>query len=328
MGSQPASSARWDVRLHSRDVEEVRGYLDANGFTLGIDARQAARLNMRTLGVRLPGVYIAYMQYGAPVTVQANPGRDDYWLLIPIRGSIETGENEYDPRRAVALSYPAIGGSSIKAEANGVRTMVKILPTTINRELTALLGRPPSAPLELAPVINLTQGYGRILVGYLSLALSGFARGDSLLRNPISAISFEHFILSGLLMSHPHNYSDELERLDRAITPRAVKRAIDYMEAHIEEPITLVDVVGASGISGRTLFKHFKEYRGVSPMRYLRAARFERARDELRRSEPEATVMDVATRWGFEHMGRFAVEYRRRFGESPSQTLGKRRHRR
>ena len=59
----------------------------------------------------------------------------------------------------------------------------------------------------------------------------------------------------------------------------------------------------------------------------LRAARFERARDELRRSEPEATVTDVATRWGFDHMGRFAVEYRRRFGESPSQTLGKRRHR-
>ena len=63
-------------------------------------------------------------------------------------------------------------------------------------------------------------------------------------------------------------------------------------------------------------------------MRYLRTARFESVRDELRRCEPEMCVTDVAIRWGFEHMGRFAVEYRKRFGESPSQTLGKRRRRR
>ena len=29
----------------------------------------------------------------------------------------------------------------------------------------------------------------------------------------------------------------------------------------------------------------------------------------------------LAARWGFTHLGRFAVEYRRRYGSSPSQTL-------
>ena len=98
MDFAPAASARWDVSLHSRDADEVRGYLDGNGFTLGIDARQAARLNMRTFGLRLPNIYIGYMQYGAPVTVRANPGRDDYWVLFPIRGNLDAYGRDYDLR--------------------------------------------------------------------------------------------------------------------------------------------------------------------------------------------------------------------------------------
>ena len=33
-----------------------------------------------------------------------------------------------------------------------------------------------------------------------------------------------------------------------------------------------------------------------------------------------ALLLDIASLWGFDHMGRFAVEYRRRFGERPSDT--------
>jgi AraC-like DNA-binding protein len=44
----------------------------------------------------------------------------------------------------------------------------------------------------------------------------------------------------------------------------------------------------------------------------------------LRRAEPEENVISIASRWGFLHMGRFAAVYRKRFGEAPSETLGKR----
>jgi hypothetical protein len=33
---------------------------------------------------------------------------------------------------------------------------------------------------------------------------------------------------------------------------------------------------------------------------------------------------EIALRWGFAHLGRFAVEYRQRFGESSPETLGRR----
>jgi transcriptional regulator GlxA family with amidase domain len=60
-------------------------------------------------------------------------------------------------------------------------------------------------------------------------------------------------------------------------------------------------------------------------MRYVRNARFERVRESLLRAEAEESVTEIAVGWGFTHMGRFSVEYRKRFGESPSETLRKRR---
>jgi transcriptional regulator GlxA family with amidase domain len=54
-------------------------------------------------------------------------------------------------------------------------------------------------------------------------------------------------------------------------------------------------------------------------MRYLRDARFERVREALLRAQDQS-VTQVAMRWGFYHLGRFAVDYRKRFGEMPSET--------
>ena len=107
--------------------------------------------------------------------------------------------------------------------------------------------------------------------------------------------------------------------------PRDVKRAIDYIEANLAAPVRLSDIVAASDVPGRTLLKHFERFRGVSPMEYLRAARFEAVRQALQDEGTGDTVADVATAWGFSHMGRFATEYRKRFGERPSETRRARR---
>jgi transcriptional regulator GlxA family with amidase domain len=127
--------------------------------------------------------------------------------------------------------------------------------------------------------------------------------------------------MTALLLSHPHNYSDALSRLERSIAPRDVRRAVEYIEAHLDEAVTVADLVRATGVAGRTLFMHFKSFKGVSPMRYLRGARLRKAREALLRAEPEASVTDIAMNAGFTHMGRFSSTYRRRFGESPSETL-------
>lgn len=115
-----------------------------------------------------------------------------------------------------------------------------------------------------------------------------------------------------------------MRRLAQPVAPRDVRRAIDYIEANLDQPIAIADLVKATGVAGRTLFMHFKEFKGVSPMRYLRNARLRRVREALLRADPSATVIGIAMSAGFSHMGRFSQTYRRLFGESPSATLGRR----
>src|SRR4051794_1700343 len=103
--------------------------------------------------------------------------------------------------------------------------------------------------------------------------------------------------------------------------PRGVRRALEAMRANVGHDWTIAELAQAAGLSGRTLQRQFKFFLGKTPWTALSDLRFEAARRELLRGLPETKVMDVAPRYGFAHYGRFAVEYRRRFDETPSTTL-------
>jgi transcriptional regulator GlxA family with amidase domain len=100
-----------------------------------------------------------------------------------------------------------------------------------------------------------------------------------------------------------------------------VRRAQQYIGAHLDDAMTVGDVAAAAGVTHRTLYKHFHDARGVSPMRYARDCRFAQAREALLHAGPQDSVTTIAVHWGFCHLGRFSVEYRKRYGETPSETL-------
>jgi AraC family ethanolamine operon transcriptional activator len=102
-----------------------------------------------------------------------------------------------------------------------------------------------------------------------------------------------------------------------------VDRAIDFMEARLARNIELKDICDALRISPRTLRYSFEAIVGVSPTHYLLARRLYGARCDLARPCLAGTVEEVALRWGFWHMGRFAQHYRLTFGERPSETCSR-----
>jgi AraC family ethanolamine operon transcriptional activator len=104
---------------------------------------------------------------------------------------------------------------------------------------------------------------------------------------------------------------------------RAVaRRAEEYMEAHLHLPRTVREICAAIDVSERTLEYAFREQFGLGPLAYYKARRLNAVREQLKRAKPEATAIHaVACRWGFRHTGGFAADYRRQFGELPSQTV-------
>jgi AraC-like DNA-binding protein len=102
----------------------------------------------------------------------------------------------------------------------------------------------------------------------------------------------------------------------------AMGRFEDFLTANHHHPAYLAEICAATGVSERTLRVCCQENLGVSPVRYLWLRRMHLARRALIRADPEAvTVTEVASDYGFGELGRFSVQYRALFGESPSASL-------
>ena len=101
----------------------------------------------------------------------------------------------------------------------------------------------------------------------------------------------------------------------------AVRRARAYIENHADSPLTVADIAEAARVSVRALQLGFRRELDTTPMGYLRRVRLDAARAELLQAGDETLVADVARRWAFVNLGRFAAQYRARFGENPADTL-------
>lgn len=105
--------------------------------------------------------------------------------------------------------------------------------------------------------------------------------------------------------------------------PGVVRRAVAFIEANADQDIGLGEIAAAARIGARGVQHAFRKHRDTTPMEYLRQVRMDRAHRALQAADPTRgdRVAAVAARWGFVHAGRFSVEYRRRYGCSPSKTL-------
>jgi transcriptional regulator GlxA family with amidase domain len=139
---------------------------------------------------------------------------------------------------------------------------------------------------------------------------------------PAMSRQLGRLIMTGLLVSQTHNYTEALTRPRAVPGSKPIRNALELIESQPTEIETVTDIAASVGLSVRALDKGFHRYVGTPPMAYLRQVRMARAHDELLGADPERTTAStVARKWGFGHYGRFAADYARRFGRKPSETL-------
>lgn len=101
----------------------------------------------------------------------------------------------------------------------------------------------------------------------------------------------------------------------------AMNRAVRILSDHDQFPINIEALCTMVGASWATLQRAFAEEFGVTPSSYIKSRRLSAVQTELIKRGPDAMICNVANRWGFWHMGSFAADYRKQFGELPSETL-------
>lgn len=101
---------------------------------------------------------------------------------------------------------------------------------------------------------------------------------------------------------------------------QTIQGAIDYMEAHITEPITYADVAKSLYLSGFHFHRVFSMVAGITPAEYLRRRRLSLAGEAL--SAGGGKVLDVALQYGYDSPESFTKAFTRFHGITPSAARG------
>ncbi|WP_353945744.1 AraC family transcriptional regulator [Streptomyces sp. HUAS MG91] len=275
--------------------------------------------------LELGGITVGDLRCGADVRVRCGE-LGSYHVNIPL-GSPMSWHQSSRPSQltlpGAAAVFQPVGTTAVDHwTGEGRIVALKIERPLLERRVEELTGRTLRGPLVLDPGLDLTRGRGRAWARLVGTLVDDLYEDVHLLQHPLVAAPLRDALVNGLLLSTGHHYRDVLDRPAQGLRPAPVKRAMDAMRERPEHPFTTAELAGQARVGVRWLQEAFARYVGMPPMAYLRSVRLERAHADLLAADPRtASVSDIAQRWGFGHLGRFAEQYRAKYGQVPSRTL-------
>jgi transcriptional regulator GlxA family with amidase domain len=104
-------------------------------------------------------------------------------------------------------------------------------------------------------------------------------------------------------------------RIRGGLPPRAVRRVREYIEAHLEENVSIQVLADIAGLSLAHFARAFKRSEGLTPHDYLMQCRVRRAQDLLARTE--MPLSEIALASGFADQSHFARRFKEHVGVTP-----------
>jgi AraC-like DNA-binding protein len=262
------------------------------------------------------GVELFADRFNLPFAVRLEPPAGSVLLLIPrsLRGRLR-------------VSGQAVGNDSLLYVADG--SGVDIVAHSVAGSETVTIPSAKFAELAqtLCPALRPARNERSALLRGDPIALEALRAGVvRLLSSPESEPHEERLDnLLGSAVSWMAAASPRNQR-ERSATGTArsliARRARDFIEANHHEAIRMEELSRISGVGIRTVQRAFREHFDLTISDYLKAVRLAAAHRDLAEADPRHDcVTAIALRRGFPHLGRFSVEFRDRFGESPSETL-------
>ncbi|WP_210496701.1 AraC family transcriptional regulator [Microvirga antarctica] len=186
-----------------------------------------------------------------------------------------------------------------------------------------LLGRDLESDVTFGETLPLDTPSGQNWLRLVDYVNAELKQPSSLARTvPAAFQQIQQMVMTGLLYGHSHNYSQALMAPQSPAAPYYVKRAEAYIAANFGEPISLAEIASHAGVSARSLQNGFQNFRGRTPMAFLRAVRLQAAHERLLAADPAVeTVTRVARDCGFNHLGEFSTHYKRTFDLTPREAL-------
>ena len=272
------------------------------------------------------GFSVNYVAYGGSVSIDPGCLERFFLLQIPMHGSarIQTAARDIAaaPGGCASLLSPTIP-TRMTWQGNCAQLILLVDRRLIEQRAAALSGR-PAGVVEFEPAVDLSSTDGQALQSQILQFVDLAERlGPQRPLSPIAAANMRETLFAGLLHGQRHSASDAIDRFGgRAeALPQPLRRAREFLYAHAEEPLDLVQLAEAAGTGIRALQLGFQRHFGMSISEMLRDMRLGHLNARLAAASPAESITDIAFELGFTHLSRMASAYRAKFGETPSATL-------
>ena len=247
--------------FRSRDLDEAREKVAAVFCPHRLETQGASSL-FDACHHHLPGQKISlnYIEYGAKTLIVPGELGEFYLLQIPLQGGAEVtnGRTTYlsTPERAAILN-PHLP-TRMTWEEGTQQVLVQVSRKAMQDHLAGLLGGPSDRPLTFEGTLDLSSGPGAVLRRLVMWLIAEVDAGNAPIGPGLMARQIEDTVLSGLLEAR-HDHQVQLARVRAAPRPRHMRLAENFIEAHLDQSITLEDVANEAGISPRGLQMAFRE---------------------------------------------------------------------
>jgi len=276
---------------------------------------------------RFQNISLANLGFGAEVLIDGAQSLDDYYLQIVMAGKLDVmlaeGSFTVGPQSVLVINQRQ--HVQLNHSPDCRKLIVRVGRDTVSQHLVQFLGRTTARPIEFSPFVPIDQPRVGSMVRTIEHICLELEDPFSNIHTSSLARSFEDMLIDTLFTAVPHTYMNRVCEMLGESGPEYLLRAERYITNHLQNDVTLDDIVKASGTSERNLYKAFKTYRSCTPVGHLKVARLRQARLELESfRNPTPTIAEVAMKVGMPHLGNFAGDYRQFYGELPSQTLRRR----
>ncbi len=278
----------------------------------------------------LANICINQLAYGRELRNSIGEFDDEnYCVMLPIGGdyAIETAGKRVE---ANADSITIINPScpvTLEASSDYSNVSVRITRHAVDNALVNHIGVKSGKPVQFNPHPQALQDGTEPLRNLVLQVWQDCQMNSSLSTFGIVGRELEVLLASMLLTRVPNNYSDKIAKVGEIKPSSATEAAANFIRDNAREDINLDDVIRVSGLAKTSLYTEFGKYYGMTPMEFLRRERLRLAYNALASASAESIcVTNVALDCGFMHFSRFANYYKKQFGELPSETLQRNRH--
>jgi len=311
-------------RFETHDPDQLAELLAP--FSSDADLRvRGTNSRFRVHGVAFRTPRIGTYQLGVSCAEAFAPPPGVVSVTVPLRGRIECSWDT--PTLQGFESGDAFGMSPdtpmrLRCTGDSTFLVLHLDPALVREQMSSVSGDEeadlPNIPLNLSFTMSGGAAFWRRVASFWRALDSDTALHSSAL----TVDEAECALALDLVRAITSQTTDCASKATSTIGAVGLRRAEEYLMANVGNAVCLADVSRETKVSVRTLSRTFASAHGLGPMGFLKQRRFEAAnRALLAADSAETHVTDVALRYGFSQMGRFAVEYRRTFHESPSQTL-------